>query len=124
MSSFATSVLMITFPYWRFIMMRPVMRKMRIPSSRAMRMRIPELLFTEPELHFGHIYGTRRDGTALENGSCVNIKGREGKGKGRRTETSSSVVDDGGRWSFAGRFILPCARAQNNVKVVGNREST
>ena len=37
---------------------------------------------------------------------------------------ASSVVDNGGRWPFAGRFILPCTRAQNNVKVVGNREST
>jgi hypothetical protein len=42
-------------------------------------------------------------------------KGRE-EGNGRWTE-ASSVVDDGGRWPFAGRFILPCARAQNNVKV-------
>jgi hypothetical protein len=61
---------------------------------------------------------TRRDGTALESRSCVNIKEREGRkemDEGQKLAVSS-VVDDGGRWPFAGRFILPCARAQIRPK--------
>jgi hypothetical protein len=69
-------------------------------------------------IHSYHNRMTRRDGTALESRSCVNIKEREGRkemDEGQKLAVSS-VVDDGGRWPFAGRFILPCARAQIRPK--------